>query len=622
MSQLLHFPKLAWRDAPARAPESSCCLDRSAALERLGKEHFDVVVIGAGITGAGVALDAASRGLKVALVDKGDIASGTSSNSSKLVHGGLRYLQQHDVGLVYESLLERQRLLQNAPHLVSPLPFLIPLFASPSRGTLDSAMVRTYSAALWAYDLTGGIRIGRIHRKIGGREVSAHFPTLQTHGLAAGFLYFDARADDARLALTVARTAADFGAVVATYCPVVGLIKDGARVIGVRVLPFTAVPLPVEDTPVEVKARCVVNATGIWADAVADMAQSPDAPPLRPAKGVHLTVPADVLPCDIAAVLPVKKDRRSIFVIPWGTHTYVGTTDTDYEGPLDDPRCSREDMGYLLSALNDHLDRKVLPKEVTSAWAGLRPLLAAQHGKAVSARTADLSRRHQVTLTSPGLVTVTGGKLTTYRKMAEDTVNKVLGELGSPQAGNQRKASPTRRLLLHGATNRLGGATNRLGGGNSSLAPTRPDRAGQARFSPELLHHLASRYGSFSEEVLALIAQDGSLGQPLVNGLPYLRAEALYAVSCEAACTLEDVLARRTRALYLDARASIASAEALADLLAPHLGWDQAEKIAHLEAFLSVASRFVPPPVAEDFDQQGASSMLTPVRTSSSQEHD
>lgn len=617
MSQLLHFPKPTWGGAPARAPESSCCLNRSAALERLGEERFDVVVIGAGITGAGVALDAASRGLKVALVDKGDIASGTSSNSSKLVHGGLRYLQQHDVGLVYESLLERQRLLQNAPHLVSPLPFLIPLFASRSGGTLDSAMVRTYSAALWAYDLTGGIRIGRIHRRIGGREVSAHFPTLQTNRLAAGFLYFDARADDARLALTVARTAADFGAVVATYCPVVGLIKNGARVAGVRVSPFTAVPLPAEgpQEQLEVRAQCVVNATGIWADAVAGMAQSPDVPPLRPAKGVHLTVPAEVLPCDIAAVLPVKADRRAIFVIPWDTHTYVGTTDTDYEGPLDDPRCTREDMEYLLSALNEHLDRKVLPTEVTSAWAGLRPLLAAQHGKAVSARTADLSRRHQVTLTSPGLVTVTGGKLTTYRKMAEDTMNEVLQELGSPQAGNQRKASPTRRLFLHGAT-------DHLGRDNSPVAPTWPECADQAGFSPELLHHLAHRYGSSSKEILALIARDASLAQPLVDGLPYLKAEALYAVACEAACTLEDVLARRTRALYLDARASIASADALADLLAPHLGWDQAEKTAHLEAFLSVASRFVPPPVLEDLDQQGASGMQTPARTSSGQAHD
>jgi glycerol-3-phosphate dehydrogenase len=620
MSQSLHFPKPPWRAAPApSAPRNSCCLDRSAALEALAKEHFDVAVIGAGITGAGVALDAASRGLKVALVDKGDIASGTSSNSSKLVHGGLRYLQQHDVGLVYESLLERQRLLQNAPHLVSPLPFLIPLFASRSGGTLDSAMVRTYSAALWAYDLTGGIRIGRLHRKIGGREVSSHFPTLQTGRLAAGFLYFDARADDARLALTVARTAADFGAVVATYCPVVGLAKEGPRVTGIRVSPFTTVPSPAQgpQNVLEVSASCVVNATGVWADAVAAMAQTRDVPPLRPAKGVHLTVPADVLPCDIAAVLPVKKDRRSIFVIPWGTHTYVGTTDTDYEGPLDDPRCSREDMEYLLSALNDHLDRKVLPEEVTSAWAGLRPLLAPQYGKAVSARTADLSRRHQVTLTSPGLVTVTGGKLTTYRKMAEDTMGKVLRELGEPSATGSAKttnASPTRRLPLHGASK------DRPGQGGSPGSPSGSEQKGRAGFSPGLLHHLASRYGTSSEEVLELIAQDPSLAKPLVEGLPYLRAEAVYAVSCEEACTLEDVLARRTRSLYLDARASIASAEALADLLAPRLGWDQAEKTAHLEAFLSVASRFVPPPGSNDLGQDGPLAEQAPARIASGEQ--
>src|SRR5580698_7677827 len=296
---------------------------RADALRRLADETFDVLVIGGGVTGAGVALDAASRGLKTALVEKSDFASGTSSKSSKMVHGGLRYLQQREIRLVYENLAERQRLLDNAPHLVSPLPFLIPLFGRD--GVVSKTLARSYATALWLYDLTGGVRIGSRHKKVTKGEALAHIPTLKTEHLVAGFLYFDARADDARLTLTLARTAAlEFGAAVANYTPVVSMTMgaDGKA--------DGAVVRPIEGDPASdftIRAGCVVNATGVWADGVRAMDEGTHPNAIRPAKGVHVTVPAERLPCDIAAVIPVHQDRRSIFVVSWpGTDlVYLGT---------------------------------------------------------------------------------------------------------------------------------------------------------------------------------------------------------------------------------------------------------------------------------------------------------
>jgi glycerol-3-phosphate dehydrogenase len=415
---------------------------RDDALRRLADETFDVLVIGGGVTGAGVALDAASRGLKTALVEKSDFASGTSSKSSKMVHGGLRYLQQREIRLVYENLAERQRLLDNAPHLVSPLPFLIPLFGRD--GVVSKTLARSYSSALWLYDLTGGWRIGERHHEVSKQEALDHLPTLNTDHLVAGFLYFDARTDDARLTLTLARTAAiEFGAAMANYTPVVQMNKSGSAIRGARVQPDAADP----SSAFDVRARVVVNATGVWADDVRALDESTQPKSIRPAKGVHVTVPADRLPCDIAAVIPVPKDKRSIFVVPWpGTDlVYLGTTDTDYAGPLDDPACTPEDVDYLLEAANNITTSRLTRADVTGVWAGLRPLLAPERGH-VSERTADLSRRHTVMTSSEGVVTVTGGKLTTYRKMAQDTVDAVVRELGeSPRRRTCRSSAPRPR---------------------------------------------------------------------------------------------------------------------------------------------------------------------------------
>jgi glycerol-3-phosphate dehydrogenase len=533
---------------------------REDSLRRLADEQFDVLVVGGGVTGAGVALDAASRGLKTALVEKNDFASGTSSKSSKMVHGGLRYLQQREFRLVYENLAERQHLLDNAPHLVSPLPFLIPLFGRD--GVVSKTVARSYSIALWLYDLTGGIRIGARHKRVTKREALAHLPTLKTENLVAGFLYFDARADDARLTLTLARTAAiEHGAVVANYTPVVRLTSgDDGSISGVIARADAADPA----SEFPIRARVVVNATGVWADDIRALDEASHPHSIRPAKGVHVTVPAERLPCDIAAVIPVPQDRRSIFVVSWPDTdlVYLGTTDTDYQGPLDDPVCSPEDVDYLLDAANNVTTSSLTRADVTGVWAGLRPLLAPpDKGGHVSERTADLSRRHTVRTSARGVVTVTGGKLTTYRKMAEDTVDVVVRQLGeSPKT----RRCVTKSLRLIGAT------------------PATKDPVAMAR--PQ--SHLLGRYGTESAAVLALADDRPELLQPVIAGLPYTGAELVYAAREEMAQTLDDVLERRTRAMIQRAQPTIDAALAAATLIAPEMGWSAEEASEQATRFI------------------------------------
>jgi len=551
---------------------------REEALRRLAEEQFDVLVIGGGVTGAGVALDAASRGLRTALVEKDDFASGTSSKSSKMVHGGLRYLQQREIRLVYENLAERQRLLDNAPHLVTRLPFLIPLFGR--NGVVSKTVARTYSYALWMYDLTGGFRIGSLHRRIDKLEALAHLPTLQADRLVAGFLYFDARADDARLVLSLVRTAVlDHGAVAANYTKTVELLTDKhGKVEGALVRP-TAMPGPPRDSDgpggtghdtttaegadILIRARVVVNATGVWADDVRALDGGIHPHSIRPAKGIHVTVPASRLPCDIAAVIPVPNDKRSVFVVSWPESdlVYVGTTDTDYDGPLDDPACTPDDVDYLLDAVNAATTSNLTRADVTGVWAGLRPLLAPpSDGHHQSERTSDLSRRHTVRTSLHGVVTVTGGKLTTYRKMAEDTMAQVVQML--PEEPTVKRCV-TRRLRLRGAP--------RPGSGHSVDG------------------HLWGRYGTESDAVLAVAEGRPELLEPVVEGLPYIGAEVVYAAREEMAMSVEDVLARRTRALLLYARRSADAAGAVSRLLAPELGWTPKQAAEQAERFAASA---------------------------------
>jgi glycerol-3-phosphate dehydrogenase len=522
--------------------------DRAAMVRRLADETFDVVVVGGGITGVGVALDAASRGLRTALVEKGDFASGTSSKSSKLVHGGLRYLQQGDIRLVYEALAERQRLRNNAPHLVRVLPFLIPILTRD--GVVNAKIARALGTAMWGYDLTGGLRIGKRHKRVSATEALGYLPTMPAERLASAYLYYDARADDARLCLTVARTAAAHGAAVANYAAVTGLRKDtGGTVTGVTV--------EADDATIAVSAPVVVNATGVWSDDVRALDEGVHPRSIRPAKGVHITLPWDKVRNEIAVVIPVPKDRRSLFVVPWGDQTYVGTTDTDYDGPLDDPQCTADDVAYMLRALNHSITTGITEADIVGTWAGLRPLVRQAGG-----RTADLSRRHRVTTSPSRLVSVTGGKLTTYRRMAADTVDEVMALL------DRRGRSRTKRLRLLGA--------------DGYVEPA--DNAGRAA-------HLASRYGSEAALVETLLDTDPALGRPLVPGLPYLGAEAVHAARHEMAVTLDDILSRRTRARLLARDASVSAASDVARIVAPALGWDGAEQDRQVRAYVEAVGR-------------------------------
>ncbi|NBR93196.1 MAG: glycerol-3-phosphate dehydrogenase/oxidase, partial [Actinobacteria bacterium] len=352
-------------------------MKRAAMLSRLRSEPFDLLVVGGGITGAGVALDAAARGLRVALVDQSDFASGTSSKSSKLIHGGLRYLQQGDIALVYEALYERQRLLRNAPHLVKTLPFMIPVMTRD--GVVSRKIARALGSALWMYDLTGGWRVGKLHRRLRAKAALAHMPTMDATKLSSAYLYFDAEADDARLTLAIIRSAIERGAIVANYCGVTAMRKDDAgHIVGASVATR-------DGEAFDISARVVVNATGVWGDALRRMDVGGDSVTIRPAKGIHITVPWQLVRNDIAAVIPVPGDKRSLFVVPHmpngdGTfrYTYVGTTDTDYQGGIDDPQCTTEDIDYCLRALNKAIaggGRTITRDDVVGTWAGLRPLV-------------------------------------------------------------------------------------------------------------------------------------------------------------------------------------------------------------------------------------------------------
>ncbi|MCC5951320.1 MAG: glycerol-3-phosphate dehydrogenase/oxidase [Acidimicrobiia bacterium] len=538
--------------------------DRSEATRRLSETTFDVVIVGGGITGVGCALDAAARGLRTALVERDDFASGTSSKSSKLVHGGLRYLQQGDVRLVYEALAERQRLRHNAPHLVKVLPFLLPMFKGRD-GLVPAKLARTLGAAMWAYDLTGGARIGKLHKRISAEKALAYMPTLPADRLASSYLYYDAQADDARLTLAVARTAAvRHGAVVVNRAELAAVCRDGD-------ISTLTVRLRDGDTTrdVSVRTAAVVNAAGVWADDVRALDEGAHPDTIRPAKGIHITVPWSKVRNEIAAVIPVPKDRRSVFVVPWGDFTYVGTTDTDYDGPVDDPQCTSDDVDYLLRALNHSVGGGVERDDVLGTWAGLRPLVKSVD----SGRTADLSRRHKVVHSANGVVTVTGGKLTTYREMAADTVDHLLAEVLTDPGTRERvsRRSPTKHLRLCGTE------------GYAELLEQ--PASVSAHLTAAQVIHLADRFGDETHTVAAMVDADPTLGEPLVAGLPYLRAEALFAVRYEMATTVDDVLTRRTRARLLLRDASAAAAESVADLIGDELGWDADERERQVEDY-------------------------------------
>jgi glycerol-3-phosphate dehydrogenase len=489
---------------------------RMANLARMAQDRFDVLVIGGGITGAGIALDAAARGFSVALVEKGDFASGTSGRSSRLVHGGLRYLEHREFGLVRESLRERGILYRLAPHLVRPIPMY--MLADDLR---DRAR---YGAGLTGYDLLAAGRNIGIHRSVTAEQVRQAIPGLA--GRPRGYRYFECQTDDARLTIEVARAAQAFGAVLANHARVERLL-GGLRVEGAAAVD------EITGQGFEIRAAVTVNAGGVWADRVRSLAAA-GRERLLPSKGVHLVFAPGAVRTKAALAVPsAAGDGRYVFLVPWEDRVYAGTTDTPYSGDLDRPAVEDSDRDYILSAVARGFPG-VSERDVVACWAGLRPLLSQDRAPA-DARTSDLSRKHVLFEDPPGLFTITGGKLTTYRAMAEDLVDRIDGALG-PRGRCLTRGIP---LGLHGPA----GAALRL-------ATAEATRQG---LPPGTGARLVQRYGDDWREAVRLVGRDPSLGEPAVDGLPVLNVELDLARSREMAITAEDVFVRRTRLTTRDA---------------------------------------------------------------------
>jgi glycerol-3-phosphate dehydrogenase len=529
---------------------------RAGHWNALGRGTWDLLVIGGGITGAGVARDAAGRGLRVALVDAGDIAQGTSSRSSRLIHGGLRYLETLDFRLVFEASAERRRLLELAPHLVRPLPFLFPVFRNGPVGR------RKLQAGMWLYDLLSLFRNISRHRMLSPAAVAAAEPALRAEGVVGAALYYDASVDDARLALANARGAHESGAAVVPHAEVTGFLREGARVAGVRVRDKLGGGVA------EVRARVILNATGPWSDIVRRLADPGTKPRLRTTKGVHIMVPGERLGNRGAITFRSPVDGRVMFVLPWGDFSYVGTTDTDFRGSPADVRADEADVRYLLESANSIFPAaRLTAEDVVSTWAGLRPLLApldTQGGRSESAT----SREHEIWQDRSGLLNVAGGKLTTYRVMAAEVADEAARIL-QERHGVESGSSLTEDLPLPAAPSEPW----------DDFAARIRREAAEAGLDDAAAIHLARFYGDEAGAVLDEIRRNPELGTRLVPSLPYLRAEIARAARCEMAMTLEDLLVRRLHIFYEARDGGLSVAREVAERMAaePGIGWSAAE---------------------------------------------
>ncbi len=529
---------------PSARPFSAAT--RKENLDRLAAETFDVLVVGGGITGVSVARDAAMRGFRTALVDKGDFGQGTSSRSSRMIHGGLRYLENYQVGLVFQCCTERRVMRKVAPRLVRPLPFLYPLY----RGQKPAPWKLRIGLAL--YDGLSLFRNVQRHRWLEPSEVARREPLLGGRGLLGAARFYDAQVDDARLTMEVARAAHREGAVVANYVQVVGLLRAGGRVHG------AVVQDRIGGAEIEVRARVVVNATGVWVDTVRQEDEYFKGHTVRPTKGVHLLLPRERLPTQHAVAFDSPRDGRHVFLFPWRDFAIVGTTDTDYEGDLDNPAASWEDVEYLLEALAYVFPgAQVGPEDVISTYAGLRPLLYAEGG------TYALSREHQILESPSGLITVAGGKLTTARLMAEQIVDRVERRLAEEFGVEAQHPCRTREPIPGAERARL-----------------------EAVVGDEAVHaHLVNTYGGGAVWVMAYVEENPALGERIVPSLPYLMAEAFYGVQHEMAVTLSDVLIRRTHVIYEVRGGGLDRARAVAEVMAPRLGWSESEVKRQIETY-------------------------------------
>jgi glycerol-3-phosphate dehydrogenase len=521
---------------------------RERMIGLLGGEPWDVIVIGGGATGLGIAVDAQTRGYRTLLLEQHDFAKGTSSRSTKLVHGGVRYLKQGNVSLVLEALRERGLLCRNAPHLVHDLAFVVPRYKW-WEGPF-------YGVGLKLYDmLAGKLRIAK-SRRLNRKQTIERIPNVETRNLIGGAMYHDAQFDDARLAFTLAQTAADHGAVLVNYMPVIELLKSAGTVSGVRARD--------RETGViyDLHARVVINATGVFTDAVRRLDQHDAEPMVALSQGVHLVLDRSFQPSDTAIMVPQTDDGRVLFVIPWHERCLIGTTDTPVPRADLEPRPLSEEIEFILRNAARYLRHRPARKDVLSVFAGLRPLVQPSGG---AIATKAMSREHMVVISPAGLVTIVGGKWTTYRKMAEDTVNDAIGVAGLPE-----RPCVTEQLRLHGCMERTDPALPKPG-------------------------HLRV-YGADIGEVQHFLDEDPARRERLHPRLPYLCGQVQWAVRHEMARTLEDVLARRTRCLLLNARASIEAAPRAAALIAAELGRPASWAAAQVREYTALAEGYLPPP--------------------------
>lgn len=546
---------------PTQRAEALATLAAATAADPL-----DLLIVGGGVVGAGAALDAASRGLTVGLIEQRDLASGTSSRSSRLAHGGLRYLENREFGLVHEALTERGLLLDRiAPHLVSPLPFVMPLAGRVWEKSYVGAGVTLYDvlSRVGAY----GGTLPR-PRTLSRAAVLGVAPSLAAGSIKGGVRFHDAQIDDARHTLAAARTAVGFGAAVVTRCRAVQAITEpldeGSRVVGLVVA--------ADDRQIPVHARTVLSATGVWTDDFKRLAGvTDDGSQVRQAKGVHLIVPRDRIKSTTAVI--TRTPTSVLFLLPWGDKWLVGTTDTDYEGDLADPRATAEDVAYLLEQANRWLDPPLTQQDVVGVYCGLRPLVAAQLTAGDDGATAELSREHVVLRPTPGLVMIAGGKYTTYRVMAKDAVDAVMAERTAFVAGDPG-ACRTQDIPVAGAE------------GYPQLWPGRARLAREWGVSEDVAVHLLRRHGDRTHRVIDVIIDEPDLVEPLHPAAPYLKAEVVIAVRDEGARTVEDVMVRRTRLAIETADVGRSALATVVDLMGRELGWDAAERAAQSQRFL------------------------------------
>lgn len=525
---------------------------RTRGLQRLRDEEFDVVVVGGGVVGCGSALDAASRGLRVALVEARDLGAGTSSRSSKLIHGGLRYLEQLNFGLVREALKERGLLLTTlAPHLVRPVSFLV---------TLQHRIWQRlyYGSGVAIYDSLGTIlgtsRGMPRHSHYTRKKAQELFPGLRGDALIGAIRYFDGQVDDARYVMTLARTAASYGAVIAPSTRVVNIVKDDGVVTGVVARDLES------GEQFTVRAKAVIAATGVWSDDIGEMLGGLQGLRVRASKGVHLVVPRSAIPGDSGLIL--RTEKSVLFVIPWGGHWIIGTTDTDWDLDRAHPAASSADIHYILDRVNEVLDRPLTPDDIEGVYAGLRPLLAGEDES-----TSKLSREHAVVEPTPGLMLVAGGKFTTYRVMAKDVVDVAAQRLGIDTP------SRTEYLPLLGAD------------GFHTAWAERKETARRHGLARGVLEHLLERYGSLTFQLLALADEHPELLKPLTGAPDYAAAEVVYAARHEGALHIDDVLTRRTRISIETTHRGLDSVEEVADLMATELGWDAGTRRREVEHY-------------------------------------